>query len=693
MRREEIIGKLEWFNNNLPYKMTRYTNFDFTVLANIPTFLYNRNKGITYNDCIIMADTETSKKPEGNENHVVAWTLSIRALNRNIVTLYGTKPTELVYTIGELLSVMEGDKTLIYFHNLAYDYVFLRRFLFRSFGYPCNQLNTKSHYPVSLEWGNGLILRDSLILAQRSLDKWSKDMNVEHGKVVGKWDYDKLRKQGEEFTADELQYIEQDTLAGVECLQATMDALHKASVCRLPMTATGIPREDVRKLGAEQQAHATFLQNVMTYDQYTMCEQVYHGGYTHANRHELGLINMAKCYDFASSYPYCLLAYKYPSSRWTELSNKSVDYILNHLETDAFMLKFIAVNVHLKDDSIPMPVLQKSKCLYTINSVEDNGRILSANYVEIYINEMDLDLINRQYTWTQAVCTEVHTAPKEYLPRYLTDYIFGLYRDKTMLKGGDKVLYALAKAKLNSVYGMMVQKCIKETLQEDFVTGDYVPEQTIPQEVYDKYIENRNSILLYQWGVWCTSYAMHNLFCLGDCVSGTWLYSDTDSCYATEWDENKVHSYNEHCKDLLRANGYGCVDFAGREWWLGCAESDGENDEYTEYTSQGAKRYAGRNKADGEIHITVAGVPKRGAICLHDNLTNFRAGLVFSGAITGKLTHTYYYVDNIYTDKWGNETGDSIDLTPCDYLLTPTEYVDWTQIFTEDVEIQVYDNF
>ena len=80
-----------------------------------------------------------------------------------------------------------------------------------------HQLNIKSHYPLFIEFDNGLMFKDSLILAQRSLEKWSADMDVEHQKAVGLWDYDKIRMQDDYLDNYEKTYIEHDTLAGVEC--------------------------------------------------------------------------------------------------------------------------------------------------------------------------------------------------------------------------------------------------------------------------------------------------------------------------------------------------------------------------------------------------------------------------------------------------------------------------------------------
>ena len=73
-------------------------------------------------------------------------------------------------------------------------------------------------------------------------------------------------------------------------------------------------------------------------------------------------------------------------------------------------------------------------------------------------------------------------------------------------------------------------------------------------------------------------------------------------------------------------------------------------------------------------------------------MRKFTEGFIFPGTKTGKLTHKYLYVDSIYTDEDGNITGDSIDLSPCDYLLDSTEVVtDWFASLDEEINIQIYD--
>lgn len=413
-------------------------------------------------------------------------------------------------------------------------------------------------------------------------------------------------------------------------------------------------------------------------------QNVYHGGYTHGNRYHYNETINGKidCYDFASSYPYCLLSEKFPSEKFTNMKNCSMEKILKD-KYNAYYFMLIGVDVNLKNHLTPMPSLQFSKCVKTVNAIVDNGRILSADMVVIWLTEIDLEVIYDQYKFNKHICTNVHASYKDYLPRWFTDYVFELFEAKTKLKGVDPVQYAISKAKLNSLYGMTVQKPVPLTLKENYETGEYFEDVIDKEEEYNKYVKRRKNVLNYQIGVWVTAYAFRNLFRLGSCCS-EWIYSDTDSCYGIGWDDKKLNEYNEECKNKLQNNGYGCVLHNNREYWLGIAEHDGE---YSQFRVVGAKRYCGRSVEDGRLHITVAGVPKSGYQALNDNIDNFTDGMIFSGTLTGKKTHTYFYKDDIEIRN-GIEYGDSIDLSPCDYLLSSV--FTWNEIHKSEVEVSFY---
>lgn len=677
------------------YVCTYFRDFDYGILNKV---MYIRKPGQheqEISDCIMMLDTETSKSVSGEvcENYVVAWSLSIRAFHVNICTLYGNKPSECIECLNMVMDHLSGNQYYIYVYNLSYDWVFLRKFLIREYDIPCRQLNTKSHYPIYIQFENGLILRDALCLAQRKLEKWAIDMNVEHQKAVGFWDYDLIRDQDHVFTDDEIHYIENDTLAGVECLDVLMQSVNKR-IYSMPWTATGIPRDEVKKRGKANRGNLRFKKQCLDYQQQKIMQKVFHGGYTHGNRlfYNDTAYGIIKCYDFASSYPYVMLSEKFPSEKFTALPNCSISDILNDPD-NAYFFKLIMINASLKDDLFPMPVLQFSKCEKVINPDIDNGRILSCDYAEIWLTETDLEVIAQQYNMERHICVNVYAAYKAYLPRWYTDYIYELFTQKTVLKGADPVLYGVSKGKLNSLYGMTVQRPVPYTLVEDYITGEYETKEMDPEEEYEKYMKRTGNVLNYQIGVWVTAYAMRNLFLLGSCChdatengKGLWLYSDTDSCYGIGWDMDKLNEYNEICKKKLLENNYGPVLHNSREYWLGVAEHDGT---YTEFKQIHAKCYCGRSADDGKLHITVAGVPKAGAAVLDDDIKNFRPGVVFPGTVTGKKTYTYFFNDKIKIDKRGNEIGDSIDLSPCDYLLSGV--YTWGDVTTEVVEVPFYE--
>ena len=678
------------------FEVCRWDQWDYSLLSHVRADQPRGREKDRINECFIMLDTETSKtKPdqyhiakdgrkvyEDNVNYVVKWSLAINAYGINVVCLWGDKPSECLKCVENVEKALSGDLTVIYIHNLSYDWLFLRKFMMREWGEPVYQLNTKPHYPIIIRFTNGIELRDSLILAQRSIEKWGTDMNVLHRKSVGNWDYEKIRNQSDDLTDEEKQYISNDVICGVECL----DAMRKTLRCRvagMPHTATGIVRNEARLRGVHNKAHEKYVNTMGDFDWYLAAEKCYHGGYTHGNRHYIGSIEEeVTAYDFASSYPYVMLSEKYPKERFVKVEGLTLADVLN--TSYAVMLELCAYDVELKDYCTAMPVLQSSKCEVVFNPRCDNGRILRADLIDIYITEVDLQMIMDQYNLGQARILNAWVAAKDYLPVWLTDYVYELYKDKTMLKGVDQIRYNIAKAKLNSIYGMTVQRVCRDEIIENYLTGEFSINEKVSEQEYIDTVNRKTSFLPYSIGVYVTAYAQRNLFRLGSCCE-TWLYSDTDSIYGYGWDKKKLNDYNSFCKKILTARGYKGIEHNGKEYWLGVAEKDGD---YSEFVTLGAKRYCCRDVEKGKLKITVAGVPKKaGAECLEDDIKHFRRGFVFPGDRTGKLTHIYQYVDDIGIDDNGNEYADSVNLVPCDYLLDDANIDD---MFYEEVAIPTY---
>ena len=695
-KEQEVIRRRE-------YECVYWRDFDFTLLEHIYIREKTNKKKTKFADLICMADTETSKKKNDPEdrNHICAWSVALRAFNYNIAVLYGQNPRELVECIEKIKkSLKECDEFYVYWHNLAYDHIFTRKFFYERFGFPVNQLNVKPLYPLYIEYGNGIIFKDSLLLAQRKLEKWAVDMAVEHKKAVGAWDYDKIRNQSDALSDDELLYIQNDVLAGVECIDATLKMLRK-NIGNIPYTQTGIVRGECRNEGRPFHAHDWFLKiQPDEYKIYTILELLFNGGYTHSNRNIINYIFPALCKDISSSYPTVMLAFKFPSEKFWKIKRKvDARYIINNSEDYAFMFRLRATKVQLRDRYYPMPFLSRDKSQLVINPIIDNGRIISASEVEIYMNEIDLEIFLYQYDYETIEFTEVYASFKDYLPRWLTDYIYKRFQLKSELKGKDPVLYQIEKAKLNSIYGMTAQHCVRYEIKEDYETGEFVVDEAYnPEEEYKKYINKRSSFLPYNIAPWVTSYARKRLFQLGTCVAnkGLWLYSDTDSVYATKFNEKKIERFNREITEALEARGYGPVEVNGKKYYLGIADDDGN---YMQFKTLHSKCYVKRPfvaKGDGfimggDLQITVAGVPKPGAKSLKNNINDFKTYFCFDGKTSGKKQHKHVYVDEIYEDENGNLTGDSIDLSFADYIIDDANIPDFDMLDFEDIEVQIYD--
>lgn len=718
MRTREYYRIQQRVREDFNYKLTYWNEFDYSLLYKWIKTKSKRgyHNGSKYADIIIMADTETSKKKGSEDNHICAWSISLRAYKQNLVTLWGYDPEEFCDMIEQLRKHLIGE-IFIYWHNLPYDHTFIRKFMYKRFGQPKSQLNVKPYYPLFIKWDNGITFKDSLILAQRSLAKWAKDLNVEHKKAVGKWDYAKTRNQHEPLSDDEKLYIECDVLAGVECIDKTLEMLGK-NISSIPYTATGIPRGEAREIGREHGAHEYYEKTAPDWKLQQIQELVFHGGFTHANRYctvagiNRGIYHVT-CYDFSSSYPFSLLAYKYPAEKFWALNTRSngkpidVDYIIKNMEEYAFLFKVVIVKPRLRDKKFPMPMLSLNKAQVAVNSILDNGRILECSVYEAYWNEIDLKLFLDYYDYDEIEISETHVAFKDYLPKWFTDYVFERYKKKCTLKegpGSDKVLYSIEKAKLNSLFGMAAQKPLSLDILENYETGEYTIQQELDNEVleemYNKHVKNRNSFLPYCWGVWCTAYAERNLFELGKCVDyengGIYCYSDTDSVYATLWNMEKVKAYNDNCIKLLADRGYGGVEWNGKTYHLGIAEFDGE---YMQAKFLHSKCYCKRHLVaygegfvmGDELEITVAGVPKPGAKSLGNNILNFKPYFCFDGMTSGKLGTTHINKE-IYTDENGNLTADSIDLNPCDYIMSGLYHGNLLENDYIDVEVNDYDD-
>lgn len=619
---------------------------------------------------IISLDTETSK--ENDEIlYITDWSITIEDFG----CIYGNTISDLITTINKILSILDASekaRVLFFVHNFSYDYMFLRNHLFKEFGTPEYSLATKPHKYVCMRFSNGLEFRDSYILCGRSLEKFAKDMGCEVKKQVGSWDYEKKRTPGSERTQEEINYVCADTIALVQALRIWMKQ-HKVNTATCEYTNTGFVRsEGLKASKSDKTWRYSFRKSALTLDQYTLLDNAFHGGYTHANRYHIGeIIHDVTSYDFTSSYPARMLYNKFPSGRFVDFTTTNVYDIIELADVYAFSGYLLLTDAVVNIDC-PMPPIAKHKCKILRDAIIDNGRVVKASLLVVPFTDPDLETIMEYYTFSEAHVSNVIVTEKAYLPDWFCDLIMELFQNKTTLKGKDDVLYMLSKGMLNSLYGMSVQKIIRDEITEEFDQNAWIVRKTmqdaeLANEKLLAFYKNRKKYLPFQWGVWVTAYAQQELFKLGK-LCGNWIYSDTDSVKGTDWNINALEQYNKQILEQANARGYGSLDYNGKTYTIGTAEFDGF---YSEFVTLGSKRYCYRENE--KLHITVAGVPKIGVSELNDDIRNFRRNMIFKE--TNKKCASYIYHDGIkkiIIDGEEVEYGCSVRLDDVEYTLDQT---------------------
>ena len=359
--------------------------------------------------------------------------------------------------------------------------------------------------------------------------------------------------------------------------------------------------------------------------------------------------------------------------------------------------------------------LSLSKCRKVKGAVVDNGRVVTAEYLETTITEQDFFTYEEFYDWENIEMFDCIAYYKAYLPTPFVKAVLKLYRDKTELKGvaGEEVNYLLSKEMLNSTYGMTVTDIVRENLEfnelnetgcisnydePDFDFDAYLLEQI------NRYNNNPYRFLFYPWGVWITAYARANLFSGIIACDRDYIYSDTDSIKITNPEShlNYISRYNEDITEKLKtACEFHGIDFSetrpknikGVEKPLGVWEYEGI---YDEFKTLGAKRYMGRqgndwiftvagvNKAMAKSYIIkrthdINRVRKRRGLKPQSPLHLFNINLVVPKEYSGRNVLTYIdeEMHGTITDYLGNDFEydelSSIHMESTEYSLNPVD--------------------
>ena len=591
---------------------------------------------------------------------------------------YGRELTDFIKLLNDLPN---DTNIIIWVHNLSYEFMFLSNII------TWNKVFARTaHKPIkaSCEEYPLIEFRCTYMLTRLSLASWGKQLNVL--KMVGDLDYDVIRTPLTPLTPEELHYCEMDCLvvhAGIKDYLKTYKKQRD-----IPLTQTGTVRRVVKDLLTPDKIYMRNMKKLVPKSpaEYKRLQRIFAGGYTHANQMYSGKTiegEIIEHYDFASSYPTVMLCEKYPMRAWYYNGVNEIPDI-SEFDDMAFIFYLEFINI----ESISFNTyIQSSKCTGT-GFKYDNGRILSASTLEIYVTEQDYITISNNYTWEHMTVKRIWRCEKDYLPRSFLHYILELYANKTTLKdvAGKEDLYLQSKQYINSLFGMMVTALIQADVE--YNNGEWSIKELTEDNVISKlkklsdfHDREKRYFLSYSWGCWVTAYARRNLWKCIEAADHDVIYCDTDSIFVRG--EHDYSWYNDEITEkIYKSCEINDLDFnmtrpatpKGKIKPLGVFEKE---DNCTQFRTLGAKRYVERRASDDQLHLTVSGINKDAVELLDDNINNFADGFDFNmdaDCVRKKLsTYLNDIPDVTYPDGYKSKYRYGINMRNVGYLLTITD--------------------
>lgn len=573
-------------------------------------------------------------------------TMYIWMFSVNETVYYGRTWKEFVQFLDKLEKNCKKRK-IIFVHNLSFEFQFF-----------CTQLKIKevmsrtSRKVMTCTLADyNIQFRCSLYMTNVKLAKLPEIFGLNVQKMVGDLDYYKMRHSLTPLTDKELGYCEHDCLVIYEYIKTEL--LTYERVDKIPITSTGKVRKELQKLVMKDMKYRRIVRDSINTrpSVYNMLIEAFAGGYTHANYiYSDEVISNVDSYDETSAYPYVLVTHRFPSKVFSETNITSVEDMDRQY---AYLVRVTFYNIRCKYYN---NFISSSKCNNIVNATYDNGRIIKAKELSITLTDVDFRFICDTYDFDYYIINQAYESLYNYLPDKYINFVLDKYVNKTQFKGvkGKELEYMKEKNKFNSLYGMTVTNMIRDDVFYDNDIGWY-EKPLSDTNIFEKLLdEQKKSFLSFSWGVWCTAYARDNLLRRVIALDDHVVYCDTDSIKLIQgYDKTIFEKYNKSVEDKIKyvANllkipydRYCPADSKGRTHLLGvfeCETDAGRDVTYDKFITQGAKKYA--VEKDGNIEITVSGVPKSGAKCLK-SLDKFRDDLVFDYKYTNK--NTLMYNDN-----------------------------------------------
>lgn len=575
----------------------------------------------------------------------------------------------LIEMLNDVYSKYKSEKVALrftcYVHNLSYEFAWLSSLfeIEKVFA----KKNRKVMYVLTK---NNVIYKCSYFLSGYSLKKVGEHLKTPIVKDYSRLDYSSIRTYDTVLTGDELTYCFYDVYILYEYILEMIDKYEY--IYKIPLTKTACVRNDCyNKLKQDEKSYKALRKLIVemtpTADEYRLLQKAYWGAYVHGRADIIGkTLENVDSYDFSSSYPYQLATGLYPVSHFIYENNS--DNYKEDLNIFACIVKCRLLNVLPNKKN---HILSINNCDYLENDVVDNGRLVSADIVDITLTSVDLKLLYMFYDFE----LEIHDlwyAYQDYLPKNLIELVLSYYSQKTTLKGidGKESEYMWLKECNNSLYGCAVTKPCNDTINflEDGTWFDIpwdkleVDGQLIDksddeiQKTLNRYYKNEKQFLTYSWGCWCTANARYALLQVIAEIDEYVFYGDTDSIKAKSCDavRQAVDAYNKNVLNDIQdivdeydidINLFSPRNNKGETYTLGLFCYEGT---YSRFKTLGAKKYLSEiiKNNEKQVKLTVSGC---GASAIDfmkksdkDIFELFDDGLIISKKFSGRTVIEYF---------------------------------------------------
>lgn len=564
----------------------------------------------------------------------------------NNCVVFGRTWEEFQTFLTNIRKVMKlSDKQILvcYVHNLAFEFQFMKEFL------KIDSMFSKDVRKPMKILSDGIEFRCSYFLSNMSLAKFCENSKLcYHYKMLDTYDYKQIRTPFTPLTMEEKAYCYNDVRGLCECIDTLLEY---DTINTLPLTNTGYVRREYREKMKTKENRYNFVKTQLTDQQYTMLRRAFRGGNTHANRFLAGLIlSNVYSFDISSSYPSCIMMDDFPIGKFTKVKFSSQEKLNYFCENYCVVMDISIYKPVLKKDKV-IPYIDIAHCYEKSKIINDNGRVLSADYIRMSITNIDLDIIRDNYNFEGFEIHEAYYSEKGKLPKELRIKLMDFFTDKTQLKDIDDKIYEYMKSKnrLNATFGMMVTDIAHTECDYEPSTMEWYSTKPEIEGALEGFYKSRNNFLSYQWGVFVTANARKRLQIMLDKVGRDVVYIDTDSIkfinekHIAEFEEmNILLEYEAENNDITayvdRTDIKEDKEITKR-YHLGTWDNDGN---YIRFKTLGAKKYCYdkiNKKGKKVFEITVSGMSKEKGAKAVGCIENFEIGKTFTDI--GRTTSWY----------------------------------------------------